>query len=95
MNQNSFAKEVLIRARELYAANPDHSPVMATAQMEGECVVTAINVAYQELGDPADWNRDAVAVFRDVVRPYGVVDYNATHSTEEVLVKFDEAIASC
>lgn len=88
------AKDVLAKAREIYKANPDHSPALFTGKMEGECVVTAIALAYQELGVTAVKDDDAVNVFRDLVRPHGVVEYNATHSTEEVLLKFDEAIAN-
>lgn len=103
-------KDALTKARELYAENPDHAPaghhvegvclVKALGMgsnyfyMDHDTEFTQDWAAVDALYDSAC--KSMYAVIQSNYNSVGhLIDYNAEHSTEEILGKFDEAIASC
>ena len=79
---NATILGALREARALYAASPSHVGGDAMLPRPGtHCVITALSAVY-------------VAIRRAADVPEGeVVDWNATHTTAEVLA-FDRAIAT-
>lgn len=82
-------KEILIKAREIYAANPSHAPLSELPAAGTYCVATAISEV-----SPKGMCIECVCALEKFL-PFGrdgVVSYNATHTTDEVLALFDKAI---
>jgi hypothetical protein len=86
--------EALREARALYAAAPSHVPHPQCPGDGRHCPMTAIHDATRRRLDPL--GRDAVHPDVYLRRAMGhtdsIVDWNAKHSTEEVLAAFDRAI---
>lgn len=81
--------ETLRTARERYAANPSHAEHAARPEPGTYCMITAIpSIGPREVGSAQEMLRQAAG---GVV---SLVDFNAAHSTEEVLAVFDKAIAA-
>lgn len=80
-------------ARDKYAANPSHAPVGRSPEAGMLCVATAIMYALDELPlRERPSMSDADAAFDAAIGGCDMVDFNATHTTEEVLATFDKAI---
>jgi hypothetical protein len=81
--------DVLRAARDLYAQAPSHAP-HESAPAEGTyCVITATAAAAARLRWSAEPANQRLRLFAGAD---GLVDWNAEHSTEEVLAAFDRAI---
>ena len=82
-------KEKLIAARELYASSPSHAGTW-TAPSEGSyCIITACDkVGLSLYGEAMNILRDSAGDGECLV------NFNADHTTEEVLAAFDKAIAA-
>jgi hypothetical protein len=83
--------DILRHARDLYAYAPSHAPFRDAPEPGTHCIVTALITASN-----ADVLSPAYRAARDPL--YRVIgeslpDWNAEHSTEEVLAAFDRAIA--
>lgn len=88
-------QEVLKQARAKYEHAPSHAPVDGTPAVGTVCVLSAVWRVTDPLPNKA-LERDALEFLSDAVFAAGgdsVVDYNANHTTEEVLATvFDRAI---
>lgn len=84
--------EVLRRARELYAEAPSHAPHPDLPKEGTLCLLMATDEAASELGCGGVERDQADGVLRQVTGCGTLVDWNAEHSTEEVLAAFDRAI---
>lgn len=80
--------EVLRAARELYAAKPSHAPVGQSPRPGTHCVVYAVS-RQTDAGA-----HHALGAFALAIETTEIVEWNATHSTAEVLAAFDRAIAN-
>lgn len=81
--------EVLRDARALYAANPSHAGSGTDPDPGTHCVIYAVNTAAAEDG-PFD---SAISAFTSAIDSSDcLVNWNAEHTTEEVLAAFDRAI---
>ena len=89
---NATILGALREARALYAASPSHVGGDAMLPRPGtHCVITALNAVAVD----NDYWDAYVAIRRAADVPDGgVVDWNATHTTAEVLAAFDRAIAT-
>lgn len=89
---NVSPAEILQRARELYEANPSHAPSHHCPADDECCAVQALSRA----GASATWAAEDIAdqAFFEAMGgdEDSIVDYNAGHSTEEVIATFDRAI---
>lgn len=85
--------DLLRAARALYAANPSHAALGEVVAPGTRCAIGAICLAETRNPFPGVFAY-AVSSLRDAV-PFGasLVDFNAEHSTAEVLALFDRAIA--
>jgi hypothetical protein len=88
--------ELLTAARALYASAPSHAPAEDFPEDGTYCVVSAIDTVALALPNTESrpslaWN--ALDALRKVTGT-PLVDWNATHSTEEVLAGFDAGIAA-
>lgn len=82
-------RDVLIKARALYASAPSHAAKGTWPDLGTYCVATAVDNAHD-----ARAKRGAAAyrAFKATIGGVSPIDYNATHSTAEVLAVFDQAI---
>ena len=83
--------DILYRARALYAAAPSHAPVGQNPKPGTVCIIFALGQASlltTRFSHPANQ-----ALYAAVGAP-GLADWNAEHSTAEVLDAFDRAIAA-
>lgn len=91
---DTIVNEILTRAAAIYAASPSHAAA-ADAPADGtECATTAISRAAGEMPD-SPWY--AIARARDLLSEAAgkwIVEYNAEHTTEEVLAVFEAAGAT-
>jgi hypothetical protein len=84
--------DILCRAREIYAAAPSHAPSSEFPDPGTYCVIFAIDRA---VGGRAGLWTAVHAVERAMAGPTeSCVEWNAEHSTAEVLAAFDRAIAA-
>jgi hypothetical protein len=84
--------DVLCRARELYASAPSHATELQFPEYGTYCVVTALSKAHRTGITPPDAYHSAFDAFVTVVGTGRLANWNAEHSTDEVLVAFDRAI---
>lgn len=94
-------KDILVKARELYAAAPSHAPAGSLPPLGTHCLVLALDraiprgpeVVYDDARSMVSTYKTAVDAIHDIIgRSVDLVDYNAEHSTEDVLGVFDRAI---
>jgi hypothetical protein len=84
------AAEILREARALYAANPSHAPSEELPEAGCHCPITALVAVTNGMGV----RHPAYLVLLDAaLMPDSLADWNAEHSTEEVLAAFDRAVA--
>jgi hypothetical protein len=89
--------DVLRAARDLYAQAPSHVRYPETPEPGTNCVLTAIWSAVERLlanyypRYPLSFSADE-ALRGAAGHPASIVEWNAEHSTEEVLAAFDRAI---
>jgi hypothetical protein len=77
----------------VYAANPSHAPA-DQCPCGGHCPVTAL-VHVAGLSAVTDYAERALMVAMDAGRfQYGIPEWNAEHTTAEVLAAWDRAIAA-
>lgn len=85
--------EVLRKARALYEANPSHAPADEMPEPGCECPITALCTADEALG--GGYLGALIALRRAAgAEANFLAEWNAEHSTDEVLAAFDTAIAA-
>jgi hypothetical protein len=85
--------DILCRARELYAAAPSHAAPCKSPEPGTRCVISALRDATG--GWVGAHEGTLTALEAAMNNPlYGVVPWNAEHSTAEVLAAFDRAITA-
>src|SRR4051812_42443448 len=84
--------EILVRARALYAEAPSHARPAYHPEPGTRCVVFALGDAGGRMNVDYFPAHDALADAMGGCR--SVVEWNAEHTTEEVLAAFDRAIAT-
>lgn len=85
--------DVLRKARGLYAASPSHALPDDIPKPGTDCVLTALNKVVCDDSGRSLENYEAAS--DALVAAFGtdrLVEFNAEHSTEEVLAVFDKAI---
>lgn len=83
--------EVLKLARSLYASAPSHAGPRSAVPADKYCPITALSWACERY---PEHNFNEIEAFLTRITGPGLVNYNAVHSTEEVLSVFDQAIAA-
>lgn len=82
------ASDILQSARDIYAAAPSHAPYGAPFPDDEHCILTAVDLAAHGEGNYSEVvDRLIMAAGTD-----DLIDFNAKHSTAEVLAAFDRAI---
>lgn len=91
MSEPLSTLDLLRQGRERYASAPCHAPQGTPVPDDSYCIVTAVEEYRMDR-----YNHPAVGVLKDIlgVGRWGLIDWNAEHTTEEVLALFDKAIAA-
>lgn len=84
--------DMLRRARVLYAAAPSHAPVGQKPEKGTHCPITALSSVRIS---PVDLISTMHRLITEIPDYDSVAEFNATHSTAEVLEVFDRAIEGC
>lgn len=82
--------ELVREARALYAQAPAHPPAGVNS-FEGHCMMTALGTAGNIMVTDIDVTNPAYHAVRAQLGEQNMIEYNATHSTDEVLDAFDRA----
>lgn len=88
----SGVAEVLAEARDIYAAAPTHVPHPQHPPKGTYCALTALLEVTDSRRHAHKDTQEAYHVMYGVLGGENLVDFNATHSTEEVVAAFDRAI---
>lgn len=86
--------EVLRKAKGLYALAPSHAAAGDMPRPGTRCIVLALDEAVRadRSGESERAFNEALATFQAASEDSRLVEFNAEHSTEEVLAVFDKAI---
>jgi hypothetical protein len=84
MTESNVVVEGLRKARALYASAPSHVGRYGCPEDNTYCIITAL--------EEAGWIPGMRLGLYAEIGAVSLIDYNAEHSTEEVLAVFDRAI---
>lgn len=88
--------ELFYRAKRIYAENPSHAPPTELPNKGTYCFLSAISQSHKELTGNALGPFAGGWIFSYLRMEHGIespIEYNAEHSTEEVLDLFDKCAA--
>lgn len=93
---DTLVNDILTKAAAIYAANPSHAPVCDEPAAGTECASTAITRAADKMsGEYWPWQAATHArLLLSEIAGEWIVEYNAKHTTEEVLAIFEAAGAT-